>query len=110
MEHLLDSKGRAKALAEGQIKARERRIMEGRKKGRPIKNSGVYYCKHVLLDPETYEYIVKNKYQHSEPLGSVVHRLLSEKKVSGQSNAGRLEQPLDSTTYRTIWRILDTKQ
>jgi hypothetical protein len=115
MEHLIDDPSkRARLRSQGQKAAGHRRVkyLVRTKRGRPIKESGIYYCKHVLVDNETYEYIINNKFTHQEPLGSVVHRLIlqNRKKEEAENSALFAEQPLDSETYKALWATLDTKQ
>lgn len=101
MEHLIDDPHeRAKLKSRGQQAAGHRRVqyLIRKKKGRPIKDSGIYYVKHVLVDPETFEYISKNKNQKEEPLGSVVHRLILE----NRKKVDALEDPDNPLAWRAF--------
>lgn len=113
LEHLIDDPSeRDRLISEGRTVAGHRRVhyLVRTKQGRPIKSSGIYYCKHVLVDPETYDYIVKNKFENKEPLGSVVHRLLMQKKGSGLSDGDGLEDSLNPATWNFYWREYDKNQ
>lgn len=47
---------------------------------RPRKLTKTYYKNAVLLDDETYRYVMMHKYP-KEPLGSVVHRLIGKSRA-----------------------------
>lgn len=79
-ESLLNPTLREKALATGRKIAadrrRKRRTNHTSSRGRPRKESGVYYNHQILASEETYRYIVSQRYSRNEPIGAVLDRVL----------------------------------
>lgn len=80
VDDLLNPTEKQKALDKGQKTAAERRRKRRgnptSNRGRPRKESGVYYNQHVLISEDTKQYLVSQRYGSNEPLGAVLHRIL----------------------------------
>ena len=55
-----------------------RRVRERRRKGRPRKESGIYYNHQAVISEAAYVMLSRCKWQSSEPLGSVLDRIINE--------------------------------
>lgn len=79
-ETLLNPSRREKALAMGRKIAAERRRKRRQDsttaRGRPRKESGVYYNHQILASEEAFQYIVSQRYGRNEPVGAVLDRVL----------------------------------
>lgn len=89
--------------------------------GRPKKLSRYYYKYPVLLDEDTYRWIVWHK-NLKEPLGAVVHRLLGvrrieqgqylkkmealQKRIDGRGDLGRSILN-DDYNFKNVWNELE---
>lgn len=80
IDSLLNPTLKEKALATGQRAAAERRKKRRQhpstNRGRPRKESGVYYNHQILASEEAFNYIVSQRYQRNEPIGAVLDRIL----------------------------------
>lgn len=87
MELVDNPQERAHLRTIGQKRAKARRIPNPTRRVY-VKENGIYFTRHVLVDEETYDYVMRNKRDWHEPIGSVLRRLLMQKKVEGLHNVG----------------------
>lgn len=113
------SKELALAMAESRRKIEQKRVkvrpfVKGRPRGRPIKHSGTYYTRSVLITDRLMLKIRKNRLP-GEPLGCTLERLVmgaEQKKVNAQltidpsiPSASILD---NDTEFNKVWRELDS--
>ena len=108
MNNLIDdSNERSSSLWRGKDKAEERRLRNPKSRGRPIKNSGIYFTEHVLLDPETYDFIMKKKIGRHEPIGAVIRRMALMQKKAEALKAEIIEDTPEM--WNNIWNNVTNK-
>lgn len=75
-------------------RVRVRKSVRGRPRGRPIRHSGIYYTKHVLITDRFWQKLQKIR-MPNEPIGSALERyvgLAEQKKVNAPLDIGNQSQ------------------
>lgn len=116
MDTLTSPAQRRRLLAEGRTDAKERRERRNPNpqtgRGRPLKQSGIYYQYPILLDRETREYIMMCRIG-KEPLGRVANRLImtevARKKVEAlhRPNGGHVTDIFETNRHKSFDAILE---
>lgn len=119
------SKELAAALAESRRKIEQKRVkvrpfVRGRPRGRPIKHSGTYYTRSVLITDRLMLKIRKNRLP-GEPLGATLERLVNsnsniiaedrKKLQAAFEQYDPLSKPVlnDDEHFKTVWNLIDSQ-
>jgi hypothetical protein len=102
-----------KAITESR-KLRERERVRNKRdnRGRPIKNSGIYYNLHMLVSPKLMLTVRRNRLP-GEPLGAALDRLFFSHQKKVEASQRTLETPVeplymtDNDVFNRLWDFYD---